>query len=102
MLEFISMLSMGMIALEVSLRLILFQSITSIPAFLMLVLAPEYYLALKEMGAALHTGRGSVAAANQIAAELTADDRPVAFGQSELTMTRLPQIVLDEVGFTYQ
>ncbi|MGX9805917.1 thiol reductant ABC exporter subunit CydD [Exiguobacterium acetylicum] len=102
MLEFISMLSMGMIALEVSLRLILFQSITFIPAFLMLVLAPEYYLALKEMGAAFHTGRGSVAAAKQIAAELTADDRPVAFGQSELTTDRPPRIVLDEVGFTYQ
>ncbi|MEW8975349.1 MAG: ABC transporter transmembrane domain-containing protein, partial [Exiguobacterium sp.] len=102
MLEFISMLSMGMIALEVSLRLILFQSITFIPAFLMLVLAPEYYLALKEMGATFHTGRGSVAAAKQIAAELTADDRPVAFGQSELAMNRPPQIVLDEVGFTYQ
>ncbi|HCV52838.1 MAG TPA: thiol reductant ABC exporter subunit CydD [Exiguobacterium sp.] len=102
MLEFVSMLSMGMIALEVSLRLILFQSITFIPAFLMLVLAPEYYLALKEMGAAFHTGRGSVAAAKQIAAELTADDRPVAFGQSELSMNRPPRIVLDEVGFTYQ
>lgn len=102
MLEFISMLSMGMIALEVSLRLILFQSITFIPAFLMLVLAPEYYLALKEMGAAFHTGRGSVAAAKQIAAELTADDRPVAFGQSELSMNRPPRIVLDEVNFTYQ
>lgn len=102
MLEFISMLSMGMIALEVSLRLILFQSITFIPAFLMLVLAPEYYLALKEMGAAFHTGRGSVAAAKQIAAELTADERPVAFGQSELTTNRPPRIVLDEVGFTYQ
>lgn len=102
MLEFISMLSMGMIALEVSLRLILFQSITFIPAFLMLVLAPEYYLALKEMGAAFHTGRGSVAAAKQIAAELTADDRPVAFGQSELAMNRPPRIVLDEVDFTYQ
>lgn len=102
MLEFISMLSMGMIALEVSLRLILFQSITFIPAFLMLVLAPEYYLALKEMGAAFHTGRGSVAAAKQIAAELTADDRPVAFGQSELSMNRPPRIVLDEVDFTYQ
>ncbi|MGI1805949.1 thiol reductant ABC exporter subunit CydD [Exiguobacterium sp. TDN 0502] len=102
MLEFISMLSMGMIALEVSLRLILFQSITFIPAFLMLVLAPEYYLALKEMGAAFHTGRGSVAAAKQIAAELTADDRPVAFGQSELSMNRPPRIALDEVDFTYQ
>lgn len=102
MLEFISMLSMGMIALEVSLRLILFQSITFIPAFLMLVLAPEYYLALKEMGAAFHTGRGSVAAAKQIAAELTVDDRPVAFGQSELTTNRPPRIILDEVDFTYQ
>ncbi|KOP30651.1 ABC transporter ATP-binding protein [Exiguobacterium sp. BMC-KP] len=102
MLEFISMLSMGMIALEVSLRLILFQSITFIPAFLMLVLAPEYYLALKEMGAAFHTGRGSVAAAKQIAAELTADDRPTAFGQSELATDRPPRIVLDEVDFTYQ
>jgi len=33
---------------------------------------------------------------------LTADDRPVAFGQSELKTDRPPQIVLDEVGFTYQ
>ena len=102
MLEFISMLSMGMIALEVSLRLILFQSITFVPAFLMLVLAPEYYLALKEMGAAFHTGRGSVAAAKQIAAELTEDDRNVAFGQTELPVARPPRIELRDVAFSYR
>jgi len=102
MLEFISMLSMGMIALEVSLRLILFQSITFVPAFLMLVLAPEYYLALKEMGAAFHTGRGSVAAAKQIAAELTEDDRNVAFGQTELPAARPPRIELKDVAFSYR
>ena len=102
MLEFISMLSMGMIALEVSLRLILFQSITFVPAFLMLVLAPEYYLALKEMGAAFHTGRGSVAAAKQIAAELTEDDRSVVFGQTELPAARPPRIELKDVAFSYR
>lgn len=102
MLEFISMLSMGMIALEVSLRLILFQSITFVPAFLMLVLAPEYYLALKEMGAAFHTGRGSVAAAKQIAAELTEDDRSVVFGQTELPVARPPRIELKDVAFSYR
>lgn len=102
MLEFISMLSMGMIALEVSLRLILFQSITFVPAFLMLVLAPEYYLALKEMGAAFHTGRGSVAAAKQIAAELTDDDRNVAFGRTDLPAARPPRIELKDVAFSYR
>ncbi|WP_214851004.1 thiol reductant ABC exporter subunit CydD [Exiguobacterium sp. s193] len=102
MLEFISMLSMGMIALEVSLRLILFQSITFVPAFLMLVLAPEYYLALKEMGAAFHTGRGSVAAAKQIASELTQDDRGVTFGSVDLPTATPPRIELKDVDFTYQ
>jgi len=101
MLEFISMLSMGLIALEVSLRLILFQSISFFPAFLMLVLAPEYYLALKEMGAAFHTGRGSVAAAKRIASELGAEERSVAFGKLELGTDGPPEIILDDVSFSY-
>lgn len=55
--EFIAMLSIGIIALEVGLGLIVFQSTSFYTAIVVLMLAPEYYNALKDLGMAFHTGK---------------------------------------------
>ncbi|MGD7044699.1 thiol reductant ABC exporter subunit CydD [Jeotgalibacillus proteolyticus] len=101
MLEYISMLSIGLIALELGLRLVVFESVTFFTAFFLLVLAPEFYLAIKELGSAFHTGRGSMGAAKKIIDELEKDDQPVAWGERQLDVSHPPVIRLKEAGFKY-
>lgn len=100
-LEFISMLSMGIIALELALRLIIFQDITFLTAFFMLVLAPEFYTKLKDLGSAFHTGRGSMGAAKKLTDELTETEKPVLWGAESLERVVPLAIELRGAGFTY-
>ncbi|WP_226677275.1 thiol reductant ABC exporter subunit CydD [Rossellomorea aquimaris] len=102
MLEFISMLSIGLIALEVGLRLVVFESISFFTAFFVLVLAPEFYLSLKELGNAFHTGRGSMGAAKKVLEELQEKDQPVRWGEKEIVSNgNTPAIELCNLGFSY-
>lgn len=100
-LEFISMLSMGLIALEVAIRLIIFQDISFFTGFLMLVLAPEFYNKLKELGSAFHTGSGSKGAFNKLKEELEAPEIPVQWGTEELETDGPPIITLKNASFRY-
>ena len=59
MLEFISMLGIGIVALEVGLRLIVFHDVSFLVAVITLLLAPEFYNAIKDLGQAFHTGKQS-------------------------------------------
>ncbi|WP_085991411.1 thiol reductant ABC exporter subunit CydD [Oceanobacillus senegalensis] len=101
-LEFISMLSIGIIALEVAIRLIIFQDISFFTAFLMLVLAPEFYTKLKDLGSAFHTGRGSMGAAKKLEHELEENVPMVSWGNENLKMATPPIITLKDVGFRYR
>ncbi|AXI08595.1 thiol reductant ABC exporter subunit CydD [Oceanobacillus zhaokaii] len=100
-LEFISMLSIGLIALEVAIRLIIFQDITFFTGFLMLVLAPEFFTKLKDLGSAFHTGRGSMGAAKKLEKELEETIVPVVFGEESLSKDAPPLIELNAVSFSY-
>ncbi|OMP68185.1 thiol reductant ABC exporter subunit CydD [Domibacillus epiphyticus] len=99
MLEFISTLSIGLIALEVGLRLVVFENITFAAAFFVLVLAPEYYLSLKELGSAFHTGRSSMGAAKKVMDELAETEHSVIWGTENVV--NMPQIELRSAGFQY-
>lgn len=57
MLEFIAMLSIGIIALEIGLSLLVFHSVSFYTSVVVLMLAPEFYNALKDLGLAFHTGK---------------------------------------------
>ncbi|WP_332630782.1 thiol reductant ABC exporter subunit CydD [Halalkalibacter flavus] len=70
MLEFISMLSIGLVALELGLRLVVFNQISFFTAFFILLLVPEFFNSLKELGSAFHSGRSSTGAAEKIEKEL--------------------------------
>ncbi|HDH6946533.1 TPA: ABC transporter ATP-binding protein/permease [Staphylococcus aureus] len=59
MLEFISMLGIGLVALEATLSLIVFHNIDFKTAAIAIILAPEFYNAIKDLGQAFHTGKQS-------------------------------------------
>ncbi|WP_404457279.1 thiol reductant ABC exporter subunit CydD [Oceanobacillus kapialis] len=102
MLELISMLSIGIIALEIALQLILFDGITFFVGFLILILAPEYYTSLKELGSAFHNGQSSIGAAKKVAAELEEEDKVVTWGEKEFSSEgKPPQLELQKLGFSY-
>ncbi|QJC53141.1 thiol reductant ABC exporter subunit CydD [Paenibacillus albicereus] len=66
MLESIVMLSMGIIALELAIQLLVFHSLSFHTAFFVLLLAPEFYNLLKNAGTAFHGGRTSMGAIRKI------------------------------------
>nr|WP_226658454.1 thiol reductant ABC exporter subunit CydD [Pseudalkalibacillus hwajinpoensis] len=101
MLELISMLSIGIIALEIGLRLIVFNSMSFATAFFLLILAPEFYLSLKELGSAFHTGRGSMSAMRKISEELRRENEEVRWGDCLIRSEEPPKITLKNVSYQY-
>ncbi|MBU8906436.1 thiol reductant ABC exporter subunit CydD [Desertibacillus haloalkaliphilus] len=100
MLEFISMLSIGLVALELSLRLVVFESLDFFTAFFILLLVPEFFTALKELGSAFHSGRSSTGAASKLDEELAKSGEQVKWGR-ETAPTAPSEINLQRVGFQY-
>ncbi|MBB5172580.1 thiol reductant ABC exporter subunit CydD [Texcoconibacillus texcoconensis] len=102
LLEFISMLGIGLVAIEVGLRLLIYEQLTFFTAFFVLILAPEFYSSLKELGSAFHTGRGSMGAAKKVTAELEDHEQEMEWGSETLTVREEPPTVaLDHVSFSY-
>ncbi|MYL51385.1 thiol reductant ABC exporter subunit CydD [Halobacillus litoralis] len=102
MLEFISMLSIGLIALEIAIRLVVYESVSFFTAFFILILAPEFYLTLKDFGSAFHTGRGASGAANLLAEELEKEEEGIQWGSGKLAGDQPPEIKLDQLSFQYE
>ncbi|MFG6150577.1 thiol reductant ABC exporter subunit CydD [Halobacillus sp. B23F22_1] len=102
MLEFISMLSIGLIAMEIAIRLVVYENISFFSAFFILILAPEFYQLLKDAGSAFHSGRGSIVAAQKVTEELEQPTPHVEWGGSSLiSSTTPPAIELAGVSFSY-
>ncbi|WP_088009123.1 thiol reductant ABC exporter subunit CydD [Indiicoccus explosivorum] len=99
-LEYISMLSIGIIALEIGMSLIAFESISFFTAFFVMVLVPEFFALLKDFGSAFHSGRGGVAASEQLAGQLREERQPVVWGRETLSAVP-PHLSLNGVGFRY-
>ncbi|HDY6590849.1 TPA: ABC transporter ATP-binding protein/permease [Staphylococcus aureus] len=66
MLEFISMLGIGLVALEATLSLVVFHNIDFKTAAIAIILAPEFYNAIKDLGQAFHTGKQSGGASDVV------------------------------------
>ncbi|SHF72337.1 thiol reductant ABC exporter subunit CydD [Ornithinibacillus halophilus] len=84
MLEVVMMLSIGIVALELAIQLIIYQSISFFTAFFILLLVPEFFTALKELGTTFHNGRTSMGAAQNIIDELANKDESVQWGEKSL------------------
>ncbi|GAE26089.1 transport ATP-binding protein CydD [Halalkalibacter wakoensis JCM 9140] len=99
MLEFISMLAIGLVALELGLRLVVFQQIDFFTAFLILLLVPEFFNSMKELGSAFHSGRSSSGAAEKIEQELKKEENTIVWGKEPLHTPTTIQ--LKQIGFQY-
>ncbi|HDB6532185.1 TPA: ABC transporter ATP-binding protein/permease [Staphylococcus aureus] len=66
MLEFINMLGIGLVALEATLSLVVFHNIDFKTAAIAIILAPEFYNAIKDLGQAFHTGKQSEGASDVV------------------------------------
>ncbi|GAK01120.1 LOW QUALITY PROTEIN: transport ATP-binding protein CydD [Geomicrobium sp. JCM 19055] len=100
-LEFISMLSIGIIALEVAIRMIIVQDTTFYSGFLMLILAPELFNKLKDLGSAFHSGKVSKGALEKTEALLEESDEKQPFGSNALDQTEPPTLLMNDVQFSY-
>ncbi|MEK3794422.1 thiol reductant ABC exporter subunit CydD [Paenibacillus sp. FSL R7-0204] len=107
MLESIVMLSIGIVALELAIQLLVFKSMPFHTAFLVLLLVPEFFNLLKNTGTAFHSGRtsmGAVRKVEQMLAEIGSGTgaQPEGGGQSSAKLFKMPpSIALNEVHFHY-
>nr|WP_194165504.1 thiol reductant ABC exporter subunit CydD [Oceanobacillus sp. CFH 90083] len=101
-LEFIAMLSIGLIALEIAIRMIIFQNLSFFTGFFVLLLAPELFSQLKQLGAAFHSGRASMGAASRVEDVLEEETSPVAWGEKRLKGRNAPKLQLEQASFRYE
>lgn len=105
MLEILATISTAMIAVEVGLRLV-YDHLTFKTAFFVLLLAPELYLPLKNLGSSFHTGKNSMAAAETIWETLDELQVKPEWGTKEYSVSSgdqsaPPTVVVDNVSFSY-
>lgn len=100
MLEFISMLGIGLVALEAGLGLILFNSIDFKTAAIAIILAPEFYNAIKDLGQSFHTGKQSEGSSDVVFDLL---DRQEAYvkPQVQTNSYQKPLIQLEHIYYKY-
>lgn len=120
-LELITTLSIAMIAVSIGLRL-LYGQLSFLPAFFVLLLAPEFYQPLRQAGTAFHSGMTAMTAENALASALNpessfADDKASApddrypgnllgdiaaeKGTSSGHIADAPVLTVENLSFTY-
>ncbi len=101
-LELISMLSIGIVALELAIQMIIYENMSFFTAFLILILVPEFFTSLKELGTTFHNGRASMGATKKVLEEFEEQENLLLWGKEELPKQDVPPtILLDQVGYTY-
>ena len=100
-LELLATLSTAVIAVEIGFRL-LYDRMDFLPAFFILVLAPEFYLPLRNLGARFHAGMSGTTAAKRIYEIL---DTPVSSKQLEVfgeqPIAEISSVEFTNVSYTY-
>ena len=100
MLEFITMLGIGLVALEAGLGLIVFHSIDFKVAAIAMLLAPEFYNAIKDLGQSFHTGKQSEGASD-VVFELIDQQQASSKVSKHFNQQQSPLIKVDDVSFKY-
>jgi ATP-binding cassette, subfamily C, bacterial CydCD len=100
-LELLATLSTAVIAVEIGFRL-LYARMDFLEAFFILVLAPEFYLPLRMLGARFHAGMSGTTAAKRIYEIL---DTPIVSSQRSAVSGQLSKVVssieFENVSYTY-
>ncbi|WP_218086757.1 ABC transporter ATP-binding protein/permease [Staphylococcus aureus] len=100
MLEFISMLGIGLVALEATLNLVVFHNIDFKTAAIAIILAPEFYNAIKDLGQAFHTGKQSEGASDVVFEFLEQPNNNNGF-LLKYEENQKPFIQLTDISFRY-
>lgn len=100
MLEFISMLGIGLVALEAALSLVVFNSISFVTAAIAIILAPEFYNAIKDLGQAFHTGKQSEGSSDVVFDFLESENQPPS-PAPKVNNNQEPQIKVENVSYRY-
>ncbi|MER2000784.1 MAG: ABC transporter transmembrane domain-containing protein, partial [Lysinibacillus sp.] len=98
--ELITTLGIGLIALEIGFQMIVFKSLAFAPAFFILILAPEYYNTLKQLGSAFHTAKGSEGAMALLQEALDTDDDATKWGEVKTELR--PALTLKNATYSYK
>ena len=99
-LEFLSTISIAVVAVFIGFRL-LWGEMLFLPGFFVLLLAPEYYLPLRSLGAHYHTRMEAIGAAEGLL-EIAEAPLPEAAGPAAETADDEPiGVVFDNVAFDY-
>lgn len=110
MLEFITILGIGLVALEIALRIIIFENISFYTAFFVLLLAPEFYNALKVLGTEFHNGKLALGSFEKAKAIINNPKMNTAYrGKTDsyaaeadkLTISHGEKLLLDKVDFKF-
>jgi len=106
-LELLATLSTAIIAVEIGLRL-LYAKMEFREAFFLLILAPEFYMPLRMLGARFHAGMAGTSAARRIfeILDMPVENRDSGFGNHShpsrtTTDSQISNIELSNVSFTY-
>lgn len=103
-LELLATLSVAIVAVEIGFRL-LYRNMEFLPAFFLLVLAPDFYQPLRNLGLRFHAGMSGVTAATRIYEILDTPVSGVKYQVSGETLAQLDltpdTLTLDSVSFTY-
>ena len=99
-LELAASISTAVVAVEVGVRLV--QGLMAFqPGLLVLLLAPEFYLPFRALGARHHAGMEGVAAADRIYAILDTEPLTGSSGPGAAPTRHSPEIRLDRLSYTY-
>ncbi|WP_436944449.1 ABC transporter ATP-binding protein/permease [Staphylococcus xylosus] len=101
MLEFISMLGIGLVALEAGLGLILFHNLDFKTAAIAIILAPEFYNSIKDLGQSFHTGKQSEGSSDVLFEVLDKEDKDPK-PQTQINLNQSALIRLSQVDFKYK
>ena len=99
-LEMLATISTALVAVEIGFRL-LYDRMEFLPALFLLVLAPEFYMPLRALGARFHAGMNGTTAAKRIYEIL---DTPMTSDQVSVTSDQVGEfsaVELKDVSFTY-
>lgn len=100
-LEFLATISIAMVAVYIGFRLY-YGEMNFLPGFFVLLLAPEFYRPLRNMGTQYHAKMEAIAAAEQIIALLDTPGPQVQPGLRPLPPGPIGRVALQGVGFSYR
>lgn len=100
-LELVATISTALVAVAIGLKLLYFK-MEFFQAFFVLLLAPEFYSPLRQLGTHFHAGMAGVAAAERIFAILSlAQGQLKTYGQQNLPWQKEVGVVIDNVHYAY-